>query len=50
MEVVKKFGVPAVFAVGGVKASELVGLTKPWQQIAAAILFAGGALFLHSKI
>lgn len=50
MENLKKFGLPAVFAVAGVKASELVGLTKPWQQVALAIVGAGAGLFVHSKI
>lgn len=50
MEMIKKFGPGAVLAVAGVKASELVGLTKPWQQIAAAIVGAGLGLFAASKI
>jgi peptidoglycan/xylan/chitin deacetylase (PgdA/CDA1 family) len=50
MEIVKKFGIPATLAVAGVKASELAGFAKPWQQIASAILGAGFGLFIASKV
>lgn len=50
MNTIKKFGVPATLAVAGVKASELAGLTKVWQQIAAAIVGAGVGLFIASKV
>jgi hypothetical protein len=50
MDTFKKFAVPATLAVAGVKASELLGLTKAWQQIAAAIAGAGVGLFIASKV
>ena len=50
MEVIKKFGPSAVLAVAGIKASELLGATKPWQQVGLAIVGAFGGLFVASKI
>jgi peptidoglycan/xylan/chitin deacetylase (PgdA/CDA1 family) len=50
MDAIKKYGVPATLAVAGVKASELAGFTKAWQQIAAAIVGAGVGLFIASKV
>jgi len=50
MEIAKKFGVPATMAVAGMKASELAGFSKAWQQIAAAIVGAGIGLYIASKV
>lgn len=49
MEMLKKFGPPAVCAVAGVKASELVGATKAWQQVLLAIVGAGIGLAVAAK-
>lgn len=50
MDTIKKFGPSAVFAVAGVKASELLGMTKAWQQVAAAVAGAFAGLVVASKI
>ncbi len=50
METAKKVAIPATLAVAGVKASELFGFAKTWQQIAAAIVCAGAGLVIASKI
>ncbi len=45
----KKMAIPATLAVAGVKASELAGFTKAWQQVAAAIVCAGVGLYVADK-
>lgn len=50
MEIVKKFGPPAVLAVAGVEASKLLGATTRGKQIIFAIAGAFGGILLASKI
>lgn len=50
MDTIKKMAVPAVLSVAGVKASELLGMTKAWQQIAVAVLGAGVGLYIAAKV
>ena len=50
MDTLKSIGPTAVLAVAGVKASELLGLTKPWQQIVAAIGGAMAGVYVAKKI
>jgi len=45
----KKIAIPATLAVAGVKASELAGFSKAWQQIGAAIVCAGVGLYIAGK-
>lgn len=50
MDKIKKFGPPAVLAVAGVKASELVGATNTWVRLGAAIAGAFVGLLIAEKI
>lgn len=50
MDILKKFGPPAVLAVAGVEASKLVGATTRGKQILFAIAGAFAGIVVASKI
>lgn len=50
MDMIKKFGPPAVLAVVGVRASEAIGVSNKWARLGLAVGGAFAGLVIASKV